>query len=114
MTILKRSAQLEGMKVSSMSAEIQRRLKTTSEYNPRSVYEDILKTFMDDLSAMGYSKMWRKKVLESSMKGYMRVMRKVRNGEVSRNREGYMTKSHRRYKKLCEKTEWYLDHDTEA
>ena len=80
MTILKRSAQLEGMKVSSMSAEIQRRLKTTSEY----------------------------------MKGYMRVMRKVRNGEVSRNREGYMTKSHRRYKKLCEKTEWYLDHDTEA
>ena len=53
------------------------------------------------------------RVLVSSIRGYMRVLRKVENGEVTRNREGYMTKGHRRYKKLCGKTEWFEDQEDE-
>ena len=109
LTILKRSAQPENMKVATMSLEITRRMKTSSEYLPKSVFEDILVTFMDELSAMGYPLEWRRKVLQSSMKGYMRVLRKVEEGTTTRNREGYATKSHRRFKKLCGKTEWFLD-----
>ena len=103
MTILCRSAQPEGMKVSTMSAEIRRRMKTTCEENSQEVHEEILREFMDDLSAMGYPMKWRKKVLESSIRGYMKVLKQVRDGKIQRNREGYTTKMHRRYKRLCDK-----------
>ena len=53
MTILYRSAQPEGMKVSTMSAEIRRRLKTTCEENSKATHEEIISEFMDDLSAKG-------------------------------------------------------------
>ena len=113
MTILKRSAQPENMKVATMSSEIVRRLKTTSEFLSKDTFCDILETFMDELAEMGYGLDWRKRVLVSSIRGYMRVLRKVENGEVTRNREGYMTKGHRRYKKFCGKTEWFEDQEDE-
>ena len=71
-----------------MSAEVMRRLKNTSEECSQETHEEILKDFMDDLSTMGYPMRWRKSVLESSIKGYMRVLKNVRKGEVQRNREG--------------------------
>ena len=42
MIILRRSAQPEGMKVSTMSAEIRRRMKTTSEENDKATYEEVV------------------------------------------------------------------------
>ena len=87
-----------------MSSEIVRRLKTTSEFLSKDTFCDMLKTFMDELAAMGYGLDWRKRVLVSSIRGYMRVLRKVEYGEVTRNREGYMTRGHRRYKKHYGKT----------
>ena len=51
------------MKVATMSSEITRRLKTTSEYLGRSTLEEILKTFMDELASMGYPLEWRKRLL---------------------------------------------------
>ena len=60
MTMLKRSAQPENMKVATMSSEIVRRLKTTSEFLSKDTFCDILETFMDELAAMGYGLEWRK------------------------------------------------------
>ena len=39
----------------------------------------------------------------------MRVLKRVEEGETSGNREGYATKLHRRFKKLCVKTQWFED-----
>ena len=96
-----------------MSAEILRRMKTTFEYLSKNEHQNILVTFMDELSAMGHPLEWRLKILHSSIKGYMRVLKKVEDGVVTRNRQGYTTNTHRRFKKLCGKTVWFEDHQDE-
>merc|ERR1711954_282860 len=91
LSILQRSAMPERMKVSTMTAEILRRLKYTSLGVGRDQQERILKDFMNDLTAMGYSHAWRTNVLESAMKGYCRILRSTRNGETLRDRTGQCT-----------------------
>ena len=100
LNILRRSAMPEGLKVATTSQEILRRLKTSGEYLPKETTEEILKKYMDNLSAMGYSHAWKKKVLRTTMIGYMRVLMKSRKGETSRNRKGKDTQVSRRFKKL--------------
>ena len=68
-----------------------------------------MKLFMDELGDMGYDAEWRKEVLKSSMKGYMKVLRKVQEGATQRNRIGQTTRMGRRYKKLSAKTEWFRE-----
>ena len=92
-----------------MSSEILRRLKNNSVLLGKETHEEVRRKFIVELCAMGYSREWREGVLESSVNGYMRVLRKVSNGEGQRHREGYKTAFHRRYKKLCGTTEWYED-----
>ena len=111
LTMLKRSAQPENMKVSTVSSEILRRLKNTSEHVGKELNEKILTRYMDELSAMEYSSLWREKMLESTVRGYMKILRKVEDGETDRHRAGYKTSRHRRYKRLCGISEWYEDRE---
>ena len=97
----------EGLKVATTPQEILRRLKTSGEYLPKETAEEILKAYMDNLSAMGYLQAWKKKVLRTTMIGYMRVLTKSRKGETSRNRKGKDTQVSRRFKKLLGNQYWF-------
>ena len=105
LSILQRSAMPERMKVSTMTAEVLRRLKCTSLGVGRDQQERILKDFMNDLTAMGYSHDWRTNVLESAMRGYCRILHSTRNGETLRNRTGQCTAKKRRFMKLVGRAE---------
>ena len=85
LTILQRSAMPERMKISTMTAEVLRRLKCTSLGVGRAKQERILKEFMNDLAAMGYPHDWRVNVLESAIKGYCRILFNTTQGTTLRN-----------------------------
>ena len=105
--ILRRSAMPEAMKVSTMVNEVKRRLKTTSELVSKQIFECVVQEFMDDLNAMGYTELWRAKVIKASLIGYMKVLRMEDQGKTKRNREGHMTVRMRRFKKLLGTKEWF-------
>ena len=68
---------------------------------------------MGDLAAMGYPVTWRAKVLRSAMTGYNRTLKKVQQGQTTRNRKGQATLANRRFKKLLGEKEWYRVEDEE-
>ena len=114
LTILKRSVMPEGVKVALFSNEILRRLKTTSTLLSSWEFESVLNNFMDNLDTMGYKVEWRKKILRSSLVGYMRILDKVEKGETTRNRKGDVTLMSRRFKRILGIQEWYkVDRDRE-
>ena len=100
LTILKRSAMPESLKVSTFTSELRRRLRTTSPYLSKEVNEEIILDMMDDLCSMGYDEKWRENIVRSTMKGWMRWLERVRKGEVTLNRKGRDTLDNRRYKKI--------------
>ena len=55
---------------------------------------------------MGYTMTWREKVLKSTMIGYMRILDRVKKGEVKRHRKGKETLVTRSFKKLLGQQEW--------
>ena len=105
--MLARSAIPEGSKVATVSAEIIRRLKRTSTYLGTGVFEQIIRKYMDDLAAMGFSHQWRKRVLTSTMTGYRRILYRESQGTTPRNRLGKDTALARRVRKLCGKSTWF-------
>ena len=107
LTMLARSAIPEGSKVATVSAEIIRRLKRTSTFLGTGVFEQIIRKYMDDLAAMGFSHQWRKKVLTSTMTGYRRILYRESQGTTPRNRLGKDTALARRVKRLCGKSTWF-------
>ena len=85
LTILQCSAMPEGMKVATMANEVKRRLKLSSTELDQEESEEVLKTYMEELSAMGYSESWRTNVLRSAITGYTQVLKKVEDGTTQRN-----------------------------
>ena len=106
-SILQRSAMPEGLKVATTAQEVLRRLKTTSEDAPKEMVEDFIRRYMDNLTGMGYPLQWRTKVLKSTMIGYMKILQRVEDGEVKRNRMGKDTVLRNRFKKLVGDQYWY-------
>ena len=62
-TILERSAMPNRSKVVTFTAVIIRRLKCTKTAVSKESFETILIEYMDNITAMGYSKKWREEVL---------------------------------------------------
>merc|ERR1711954_579420 len=106
-TILRRSAIPENTKVATMSAEISRRLKRTSTLLSKEDNKVIIREFVDSLLAMGYPTEWIRKVLEGAMKGYMRVLKLVQEGKLTRNRSAADTALQRRFGKVCGSQSWF-------
>ena len=75
----------ESIKVATFSNEILRRLKTTHMEANQEDCERILIELMDNLAAMGYTEEWREKVMRAAIIGYMRLLERVRKGEIPRN-----------------------------
>ena len=107
LTMLARSALPENCKVSTASSKIQRRLKRSSLHLSGAEVEETLAKYMDDLAAMGFGSSWRRSVLESSMRGYRRLLWRVEQGTTRRNRLGAETSTARRVDKLVGKSTWF-------
>ena len=99
LTMLRRSAMPESTKVATTASEILRRWKCTSENLGSDSFERITVRYMDNLAAMGYPLEWRRRVLATTLTGYMRVLRKCKEKGESRNRFGAMTFQKRRFRK---------------
>ena len=87
-------------------AEILRRWKTCSQGLGADQMEQVTRTYMDNLAAMGYCQGWREKVLSAAMTSYQRILHKVQQGTTRRNRMGARTFQKRRFQKLCGQAEW--------
>ena len=110
LTMLRRSAVPESTKVSTMSSEILRRWKCTSEGVGAPDFRRITVEYIDSLTAMGYSLEWRKKVVSSTLKGYMRILAFAKQGHSDRNRFGASTFKKRRFNRTIGKQEWFRPH----
>ena len=112
-SILKRSALSEGTKVASMTSKLLRRLKNTWEGASQQEYEETIIQFMDDLNGMGYQEKWCQEIIRKTLTGYMRILHQQSKGETLRNRPAACTALKRRYKRLCEASNWFKEHDDE-
>ena len=114
LTILRRSAMAEGVKVATAVQECMRRWRNSSTGLGRTSMEMITLDYMDRLTAMGYTEEWRARILEKAAIGYARILAKVEKGESSRNRKGPETLMKRRFKRLVGSSEWFrIDEDEE-
>ena len=68
------------MKVATTAQEVLRRLKTSHEHLAQKEVEEMLKYYMENLTSIGYERQWRIKVLRSTMRGYMKILKKVKEG----------------------------------
>ena len=105
--ILLQSAIPEATKVSTACAELTRRWKTTSAYCSKTEFERITKTYMDNLTGMGYTLEWKTRIIQNAVKGYCKVLLLNNLGITKRNRPGHTTRTKRRYKKLIEESNWF-------
>ena len=62
---------------------------------------------MDNLAVMGYHEDWRKRVLETTLKGYMKILALEKRGQTMRNRNGKCTANKRRFKRTVGKQNWF-------
>ena len=99
--ILRRSGLPEQIKVSTAVSEVLRRWKTSSLELNTNMMEEITKQYMDNLTSMGYSQKWREGILLAALTGYQRIIYKVGQGIVKRNRLGVDTYAKRRFQRLC-------------
>ena len=110
MGMLGRSAQPEQMKVTTAVEELLRRWRNTSMFIAAEEVEEITKSYMDDLTGMGYSLKWRLNVVRSALVGYER---KLKSGE-NRHRSGASSRKSRRVKKLVGQRIWFTKGRKEA
>ena len=84
-----------------------RRWKCTSVQRGAGAFRDITTKYMDALAAMGYPEDWRRKVLESTLRGYMRILAQEKKGVTMRNRTGKCTAMKRKFKRTVGKQTWF-------
>ena len=68
---------------------------------------DITQSYAEDLLGMGYTQDWVAKVLDSALVGYERLLHRVGEGEISRNRLSFETDMERRHRRLFSNTSWF-------
>merc|ERR1711954_146269 len=105
--IMKRSAMMEGTKVSTASSEFRRRWKNTSVGCSQDEFEMITKGYVECLYGSVYSQEWITRVQTSAIKGYTRILDKMRRGDCPRNRPGASSSTRRRHKGLAGQNNWY-------
>ena len=101
--MLKRSAVMEGTKVSTASAEYRRMWKNMSLQVSTEEFERVTQEYTNDLAGMGYNYDWRSKVLLSAIKGYSRIL----NKGTQRNQPGFSSTTARRHKRVMGPSTWF-------
>ena len=96
-------------KKSTLSQEIIRRMKNTSQRVCNTIRCEILTDFMEKLQRSGYPEEFRKNCLVAAMKGYTRMVKNEEEGlgPVNRQRGTRPNRQKKRLGKLREKGSWY-------
>ena len=87
--------------------EVIKRLKNCSRDLHPSVVEGVLRQYMSELEAGGYSHQWRQRVLESALMGFEKMLKGEKEGTGWVNRPEVSTRGTRRLKRLAGRTSWF-------
>ena len=105
--IHKSSALSEKTKVSSLSQDLIRRMKNTSESIPDKVRIDIVNEYSDQLLSSGYSPTQTQDIIEAGLKGYENLLKKCVRGEAKLHKSAAEGAGMRMRKKLLGKSTWF-------
>ena len=103
----RKSALGENTKVASLTQNLMRRMKNTSEDVDDSVRIDVVNAFSSQIKASGYSDEQNIKIVKAGLTGYENLLQKCKLGKAKMHRlasEGYES---RRRKKLLGKSNWF-------
>jgi hypothetical protein len=103
------SAMSANTKWSSLSQEVIRRMKNTSQRVSHVTRESILTDYMRKLKRSGYPESFRCKILIKGLEGYTKMVQSEASGigPINRPRGKRPQRQKRRLKKLRDKGEWY-------
>ena len=106
--INRQSALSEKTKVTSLSQDLIRRMKNTSEDLPMDERIAIIDEYTKQLIASGYSLNQTKNIIESGLLGYETLVRKVEKGDAVLHRSASEGAGARKRKKLLGKGNWFV------
>ena len=106
--IRKSSAMPENMKVNSLTNDMIRRMKNTSELLGQPERNAVVDSYAARLLRSGYPREKVKQMIEAGLKGYEKIVENERLGKGKIHRNGASTANSRYKKKLTGKSSWYL------
>ena len=109
--ILKNSALAENTKVSSLTQDLVRRMKNTSEYVNQTTRNKVVDDFSAKLQLSGYQLDQIKKIVIAGLKGYEGILRRVREGKAILHKSAKDGAKARYRKKLLGKSTWFKEKD---
>ena len=107
--IQRKSALGENVKIASLTQNLIRRMKNTSELLPDDERIQIVENYVTQLKASGYSEEQCKRIIEAGLKGYETLLRKCLNGTAKMHRSAEEGAETRRVKKLLGKSNWFKE-----
>ena len=105
--INKESALGEGVKVSTLSQEVVRRMKTTSRLLDTSVRVNIINTFTRKLERSGYQAKQIREIISAGLCGYEKIVKKAERTGGNINRGASEGAGRRHLKRLLGRQNWF-------
>ena len=105
--IMKESALSENIKISSLTQEVIRLSKNTSEDVPMKTRGNIIDSFLEQLILSGYSHHASRRIMVNGLRGYERIRKLAAKTGGFINRPARVGKDGMRLKKLLGKSNWF-------
>ena len=105
--IQRKSALGENVKIASLTQNLIRRMKNTSELLPDGERILIVERYVSQLKLSGYSEMQTKRIIEAGLKGYEALLSKCLKGIAKMHRSAEEGANSRKVKKLLGKSTWF-------
>ena len=112
MSSMKSSALSENTKIASLSQDMVRMMKNTSESLPQSGRNEVIDNFTKKLTRSGYTYQQTKNIIEAGLKGYEAALERARTGKRKLHCNAKEGASKRYRKKLMAKSQWFKDKKT--
>ena len=107
--IMKNSALSENSKVASLSQDLVRRMKTTSQDLSMDRRIDIIDEYAAKLTRSGYSRIQTTKIIVAGLRGFERALKRHREGKTKLHRSAAEGAVKRNRKKLLDKSTWFKE-----
>ena len=105
--IQRKSALGENVKIASLTQNLMRRMKNTSELIPNEERVQIVEEYTTQLRRSGYSVEQTKSIIIAGLKGYETLVNKCLNGKSKMHRSAAEGPKSRKVKKLLGKARWF-------
>ena len=105
--LARKSAMSENGKVASLSQDLVRRMKNTSQELPQEQKNEIVDQYSRKLASSGYSRAQIHRIITAGLKGFEKLARKQREGKGNIHRPAAEGAAARNRAKLLGKTTWF-------